>query len=374
MTSKAKAEPGQLTLGKDVMGYEVYRPSPTVVGFADFHIGTRRWPIRDLMVDLLKAHVIYMARERAPDVYLFAGDAFHTRVPTAQDYADFGEMLSYMNAEVIMIPGNHDIISSRQATTLDVYDDYDNVTLVKEPKVIQRKTFQVMCVPWLPPKALSSFGLEAENNAGIIRTVVSLLKKQLKPEKFSILLAHCTALGTEYHEGASTVLGNDVLWTSDMFEGFDLCVLGHIHKPQQVKGTDNAYYVGSPCPVSFNEASQEKTLFLYNGAPDLIPIDAPQFVQLRASEITEDMNLRNAFVLIKKEHDEDDPAVPECIWHDIITIPPERDLRQRIDTEEALEMSTTELLDHWLMLEGEGNIAPEVVALATELMGETNGE
>ncbi len=374
---KAEPLPGQMTLDRELMGYDVYRPSPRLVGLADFHIGNYRFPIRQLMVDTILAHVIYMAREFNPDVYLFAGDAFRTRTPTAQDYADFGEMLSYMNAEVIMIPGNHDIIGSRQATTLEAYDEYNNVTLITEPKVIQRKEFQVCCIPWLPAKALSSFGLDAQDNAGLIRALVSMLKKQLKEEKFSILLAHCTALGTEYHDGASTVLGNDVLWTSDMFEGFDLCVLGHIHKPQQVKGADNAWYVGSPCPVSFNEANQQKTLFTYDDTgPVLKEIDAPIFRKLTTPELgnVEDQFLHRTFAQIKKEHDEPDPEeIPDFYWHEIITLPPEKDLRQRLDADKLEVMNPEELLEEWLFLEGESNIAGEVLTLAGELMREEDG-
>lgn len=367
--------PGQMTLGKEVMGYDIHRPSPRVVGLADFHIGTYRYPIRELMVDMLKGHAIHMARQVNPDVYLFAGDAFRTRTPTAQDYADFGEMLSLMNAEVIMIPGNHDIIGSRSATTLDVYDEYDNVTLVTDPRVIQRKEFQVCCIPWLPAKALTtlSLGLDNQSNVGAIRALLSLLKAQLKPEKFSILLAHCTALGTEYHDGASTVLGNDVLWTSDMFEDFDLCVLGHIHKPQQVRGTDNAWYVGSPCPVSFNEAYQQKTLFVYDGAPILKPIDAPTFSRFTAAELPNfvEEDCGHIFAQIKKGHDEPDPEeIPNFYWHEITTLPPEKDIRQRLDGEQLETMSPMDLLSEYLHMEKEGNIAPEVLGLAKELMGE----
>ncbi len=367
--AKSDPLPGQRTLGSEIMGYDVYRPIPKVIGLADFHIGNYRYPIRGPLVDLLKAHVMHMAMQTNPDVYLFAGDAFRTRTPTAQDYADFGEIISGLNAELIMIPGNHDIIGSREATTLDVFDEYDGVTLIKEPKVIQRNTFQVCCVPWLPAKSLSSFGLDAQDNSKAIRMLLDLLKAQLEPGKYSILLAHCTALGTEYHDGASTVLGNDVLWTSDMFSDFDLCVLGHIHKPQPVKGTDNAYYVGSPCPVSFNEASQKKTLFIFDGAPILKEIDAPVFVQTTVEELDglePQGHFYGSFLQIKKEHDDPDPEeIPECAWHEIVTLPPKRDVRQRVG-EAITEMGPFDMLDTWLNLQ-EPDMAEDVLELARDL-------
>jgi exonuclease SbcD len=351
------------------MGYDVYRPSPRVVGLADFHIGNYRFPIRRQMVALLRNYIVPAINAIEPDIILFAGDAFRTRTPSAQDYADLGEAISVLGAELIMIPGNHDIISSRDATTLDVYDEYPNVTVVNEPTIIQRKEFQVCCIPWLPAKALSSFGLEPQDNAGLIRALVSLLKGQLTPNKFSILLAHCTALGTEYHDGASTVLGNDVLWTSDMFEGFDLCILGHIHKPQQVKGTDNAWYVGSPCPVSFNEADQQKTLFVYDGAPIFNEIDAPSFVQIDTLPLAEGTDLGNSFVQIKRKHDEPDPIVPFCLWHEIVPLPPERDIRQRLDGDEAMSMKPEDALEMWLLPETDDiEVTQKVLDLAKRLL------
>lgn len=347
---------------------------PKVVGLADFHIGSYRFPIRQLMVDLIDGHVMHMAREFNPDLFLFAGDAFRTRTPTAQDYADFGRIISNLSAPMVMIPGNHDIIGSREATTLDVYSEYPNVFVVREPRVIELLGNQICCIPWLPPKALSSFGLEAQDNSGLIRALLSLLKSQLDDNKFKILLAHCTALGTEYHDGASTVLGNDVLWTSDMFEGFDLCVLGHIHKPQQVKGTENAWYVGSPIPVSFNEADQQKTLFLYDRGPEFKYIDGPMFCQFTAAELPNlvEEDCGYTFAQVIKEHDDPDPdEIPNFYWHEIVTRPPERDIRQRVG-EEALTLKPMEMLEQWLLLEGKDGSeeAEAALDLAAEMMGE----
>jgi len=172
-------------------------------------------------------------------------------------------------------------------------------------------------------------------------------------------------------------LGNDVLWTSDMFEGFDLCVLGHIHKPQQVKGTENAWYVGSPCPVSFNEADQQKTLFVWDGAPLHIPIDGPAFKKFTLTslaEYEEDWYTPHTFAKIIKGRDDPDPEkIPGFEWYEIIPLPPERDIRQRLDAETAMAMKPMEVLEEYLSLEGEGDKITEVLALAKELMGREDG-
>jgi exonuclease SbcD len=362
-----KPLPGQLTLGKDVMGYEKYRPTPRLLAFADAHLGNYRYPIREHIISAMRQIERRVSAIR-PDFVLFAGDAFRHRVPSAQDVGEFGHFLASMArySKVICIPGNHDI-AGQGATTLDVYDEIDNVWVDKVPAPIDFHDWQLITFPWLPKKSMDSMGLEASDNATAIRMLLDLLKQNLDPNKFSVLLAHATALGTEYRDGASTVLGDDVLWTSDMFEGFDLCLLGHIHKRQEVH--ENVFYIGSVCPVSFNEANQTKYWFEYDNAVNWEPIAGPEFFQL-GMELGEPFpkeTFDNGFLQIKKPHDAPDPEPPECLWYEIVSLPPEREMRQRLG-DDALSLSPAEALESWLVME---NIDPDpVLGLAKELMEE----
>jgi exonuclease SbcD len=303
-----------------------------------------------------------------PEYVLFAGDAFRYRVPSAQDVGIFGHFLASMakHSKVICIPGNHDI-AGQMATTLDVYDEIDNVFVDKAPALMDFPDWQLITFPWLPKKSVGSMGFEASDNATAIRMILDILKKKLDPNKFSVLLAHATALGTEYRDGASTTLGDDVLWTSDMFDGFDLCLLGHIHKRQEVQ--ENVFYIGSICPISFNETNQTKYWLEYDNAVTWRPIRGPEFFQL-GMELGEPFTREtfdNGFLQIKKPHDIPDPEPPECLWYEIVPIPPERETRQRLG-EDALSLSPAEALESWLTME---NIDPDpVLELAKELMGE----
>lgn len=355
-----KPLPGQLNFDG-----VVYRGDPRVLAFADLHLGNYRFPIRPHIIEAMK-EIVIMAGKMKPNVILFAGDAFRHAVPSAADVDAFGGMVRDLSriAEIIMIPGNHDLAGGK-STTLDVYNKFDNVTVVKEPKILQREDFQVCCIPWLPQKALRTIGLDASNNSGAIRALMSLLKATLNPDKFSILLGHLTTLGTEYREGASTVLGSDVLWTSDMFEGFDLSILGHIHGYKEVY--PNVFYVGSPCPVSFGEEGQDKYVFGWLDSHSyLYRPKAPIFITIGANDTPRDFFVPDCFLKIVKEHDEPDPdtSTISCEWLEIVSLPPERDFRQRL--EEAQEMSPEDVLVAWCELEGYN---PEpILKLAGELM------
>jgi exonuclease SbcD len=50
---------------------------------------------------------------------------------------------------------------------------------------------------------------------------------------------------------------------SDIFPGYvDYVALGHLHIPQKVGKSDNIRYSGSPIPMSFGEAKQEKSVVI----------------------------------------------------------------------------------------------------------------
>lgn len=329
-----------------------------ILFFADTHLGNYRYPIKPYIAESM-VQITDIADEEQPDLVVFAGDAFRTKVPSAGDIAEFGEFVYALSnggsRTVIMIPGNHDTLGSG-VTTLDVYSGYRNVYVMKEPDTwmlpldpAPSRTVSLVTMPWLPSKALASSGLEGEDTAGAQGAILQLLNKRID-SNVKILVAHATALGTEYHDGVSTVLGGEVLWTNDMFEDFDLAVLGHIHNPQQI--TDNAYYVGSICPVSFNEANQNKRVIMWeDGHVHSIPLDAPNFMNVKVEDFDvygmED-EYKDMFIRIVKGPDQVDPDIPECIWYEIVNTAPARDIRARI--EDGMQLGTQEAIRQWLTI------------------------
>jgi exonuclease SbcD len=83
----------------------------------------------------------------------------------------------------------------------------------------------------------------------------------------------------ELYIGSLAQVGRDVFP-----EGIDYLALGHLHIPQRVGGSDFIRYSGSPLPIGFGEAGQEKSVALvyFSGnARKVMNIPVPRFQELK---------------------------------------------------------------------------------------------
>jgi exonuclease SbcD len=129
----------------------------------------------------------------------------------------------------------------------------------------------VLALPFLREQDLRKldFGIEitekdrAEKQAlkQIYRQAAEFLKFKVNDNDFKMITGHLTITGSqntdserEIHIGG--LAGN--LTKKDLNEvlDFDYVALGHLHKPQKL--AEHIYYSGSPIPMSFSEAQQDK--------------------------------------------------------------------------------------------------------------------
>lgn len=103
-----------------------------------------------------------------------------------------------------------------------------------------------------------------------------------------IATGHLFAAGGEMSDGEREVAVGTLggIPTPSFAVGFDYLALGHLHKPQSVKGPCPVRYSGSPLPLSFSEAGGQKkvTLLSFESgqvAPCLTSIAVPRFQALR---------------------------------------------------------------------------------------------
>lgn len=335
-----------------------------ILHFADVHLGNYRMPIRDYILEAMREIVDIADRER-PKLITFGGDAFVHCVPPAADVDAFGGFLRDLAtiAPVVAIPGNHDL-AGRGATAIDVYDHIDNVHVYKEPGVHHHADIRITVVPWLPQKAL----IGSESTYKAMETLLDLLKPRRGDP--SVLLAHCTALGTELNDAATTMMTNDVLWPSSWFEPYDVALLGHLHRCQVVPGAPRAFYPGCVCPTRFSEMGQKYVILYYDTVEESIPLSSPpDLVQIDAAKLPESSISPHDFVQIVKDHGTPDPeGIPECAWYEIKTRPAERERRVRLEDVDASALSPAEAIAAWLEAEGKSDMVENVYALAQELM------
>lgn len=285
----------------------------TILHTSDWHLGHQLYRKRrdeefGRFLDWLAAALA----ENHVDCALVAGDIFDTGVPGAgaqKMYYDFLLNASAAGvADIVITAGNHDspaflaaskrlLGSMRVHVINDISDNPDGEILALRdadgsPRAI------ICAVPYLSERdAMNSAPGEsigererklAEGIRAHYRRVAELAEKKRGGAPIPVIAAgHLFVTGAKTGDGERNLyvgaLGN---LPHDIFpDAFDYVALGHIHRPQKVAGRENIRYSGSPLPMSFGEAGQEKSAVIlrFDGkkaVPELLPI--PKFRQFES--------------------------------------------------------------------------------------------
>lgn len=264
-------------------------------------------------------------------VLLIAGDVFDSSTPSnrAQElYYDFLQKASRTCCQnIVVIAGNHDSPSfldapKRLLRVLDVYvigqkaETAEGEVLVLYDK--KDKPQVVVCaVPYLRDRDIRivESGESVEEKAAKLiagirehyRDVCSLaeqkqseLSKEGHPEIPIIVMGHLfMAGGKAVGSGKIRELGSLAQVDADIFpDSIDYVALGHLHIPRQVDEAEHIRYCGSPIPLSYGEADQEKTVSIVefgDSRPTINMIPIPRFQPLERiagslDEITSRLN------------------------------------------------------------------------------------
>ena len=248
------------------------------------------------------------------DALLVAGDIFDTSAPSNRAQELYYRFLCRVAASccrhVVVVAGNHDSPSFLNAPkkllkALDVHV-VGSSTESPEDEVLVLRNDQdtpeliVCAVPYLRDRdirvAEAGESVEDKERKLIdgIRThyaTVAALAEQKREE----LGANIPIVGTGhlFTAGGQTVDGDGVreLYvgslahvTAGIFPGcFNYLALGHLHIPQEVNGSKTIRYSGSPLPMGFGEAKQQKSVCqveFHSTAASVQLIDVPVFQKL----------------------------------------------------------------------------------------------
>ena len=231
--------------------------------------------------------MVEIVREHRPDVFLLAGDVYHTSQPSSAVQTMFSEaMVSLHQAHpemyIIVIAGNHDSASKHEIFTtpwraLNVYaignldKEYPEKHIIEVPE-----KGIVLAVP---------YAYERNIPEGFFQELIDNVKSNLP----IILMAHTTVKGADItgHDKRYTdqVGGIDYIEVEKMGQGYDYLALGHIHKPQYIHtGKHNVRYSGTPIPVSFDED--------YKHSVSLVEVNKGE------TPIIKELEIKNPFPLI----------------------------------------------------------------------------
>lgn len=258
-----------------------------IIHTADWHLG-QRFNDRDRkrehkaflndLLDIIQAEHI--------DALLVAGDIFDAANPpnyAKKQYYDFLRAALGYCKNIIITGGNHDSIATLNAPKTLL--KYFNIHVVGgamanlQDEIIPIKNAAgaiigvVGAVPFLRERDIKTAEAgetyterEERIRIGIKEHYYALyqLMEQQYPQLPKIAMGHLFAAGSQTSDSEKEIhIGNRGRVGVETFpKGFNYVALGHIHKPQLVKGNQHIRYCGSPIPLSFSERKDHKQVLL----------------------------------------------------------------------------------------------------------------
>lgn len=286
-----------------------------VLHTSDWHIGRTLYGRK--RYEEFEAFLTWLAetiQQNEIDALLVAGDVFDTSAPSNRAQELYYRFLCRVAASscrhIVVVAGNHDSPSFLNAPkellkALDVHVVGSSTASPEDEVLVLRNERDapeliVCAVPYLRDRdirvAEAGESVEDKERKLIdgIRThyaAVAALAEQKREE----LGADIPIVGTGhlFTAGGQTVDGDGVreLYvgslahvTAGIFPAcFNYLALGHLHVPQKVNGSDTIRYSGSPLPMGFGEAKQQKSVCqveFHSTAASVQLIDVPVFQKL----------------------------------------------------------------------------------------------
>ncbi len=253
-------------------------------------------------------------RQNEVDVLLVAGDVFDTSAPSNRAQELYYRFLCRIAASpcrhVVVVAGNHDSPSFLNAPkellkALDVHV-IGNATDSPEDEVLvlcneQDAPELIVCaVPYLRDRDIrvAEAGESVEDKESKLiegirshYSAIAAIAEQKRAETGSdipiVAMGHLFAAGGQTIDGDGVrelYVGSLAHITAKIFpECFTYLALGHLHVPQKVSGSDVIRYSGSPLPMGFGEAKQQKSVCqveFHSTSASVQLIDVPVFQKL----------------------------------------------------------------------------------------------
>lgn len=201
-----------------------------------------------------------IVRQQQPDVFILAGDVYHTSQPSAAVQTLFANTLvniheACKDMTIVITAGNHDSGSRHEIfrtpwQALNVYaiGNISRDNTYSHIIEIPGKGF-IIAIPYCNERNIPD---------GFFSQLLDDVAQRNTQQLPVVMTAHTTVNGCDFtgHDHATdyTVGGIDSIDISQLGEGYDYLALGHIHHEQFVHtGHHNVRYSGTPLAVSFDE-------------------------------------------------------------------------------------------------------------------------
>lgn len=244
---------------------------------ADWHIGKRLGLIdRRAEFEQVLDEVVAIAKDQKVELSIVAGDLLDRAMPTfdsMQLAIDTLLRLADVSGDVVVIAGNHD--SPDLLGILRPLLAGHGITVVpraarpSQGGVVKVKGCSIAALPFLHQAEVVDFMSDTEEwfkgYADRIRLLCKALVAECDPANVSILVGHFFVDGAELGGGERSIhLGREYAATPQAIPPeVHYAALGHIHKPQPVKGAAApTRYSGSLLQLDFSERSHAKEVVI----------------------------------------------------------------------------------------------------------------
>ncbi|OWJ94222.1 exonuclease subunit SbcD [Pseudomonas sp. A46] len=233
--------------------------------------------------------LIEQVEARQVDAVLIAGDIFDTGAPPSyarEQYNQFIVDLRATGAELVVLGGNHDsvamlgesrsLLAQLQTRVVPAVglDPAEQVLVLRHRSGVPGA---ILCaIPFIRPRDVlqSQAGQSAADKQLSLQQAIQAhyqhlfdLARERRSELGGglpiVATGHLTTVGASASESVREIyVGALEAFPTNAFPAADYIALGHIHRPQKVGGLEHVRYSGSPIPLAFDEASQQKEVLL----------------------------------------------------------------------------------------------------------------
>jgi len=254
------------------------------------------------------------------DAIIVAGDIFDTATPPSyarELYNQFIVDLQPSGCQLVMLGGNHDspavLAESKQLLTRLNTRVIPNAQadLSEQLVILSDSNSQAGCllaaVPFLRSRDLlqSQAGQSSQQKQQDLQQAIAEHYQQLfkLAQQYNqqhqlqlpvVMTGHLTTVGVSQSESVRDIyIGTLEAFSASAFPPADYIALGHIHQAQQLNSNTDIRYSGSPIALSFDEARQQKQLWLieFDGSDKTVSSVAIPCFQALASIKTDLVNL-----------------------------------------------------------------------------------
>lgn len=251
---------------------------------SDWHVSNRTYEVCSKAL----SEVLEVVDVERPDYTMLLGDLTHVRgqiegrtalliKDTVRDMLDFG---TYVAA----IPGNHDLYRNGEGSNLDAifaHTDPTNELRPDEPEVWYQNGPGIIqagdhgeigffMLPFYHKWQYEADGTDEELVADLrnyIKGALATLEQRGCTTK--LCFTHMSILGAQLDNEQVMKVGHDLALNADVFDGFDLVVSGHLHRPQSLRmGTGEIVYIGALQPFTFGDRWEQPRVVLIDAGPN----------------------------------------------------------------------------------------------------------